>query len=107
METGDSKNYSRRAVLRTAAGVGALFSLGTGVGAAQSTGGYGTGGYGAGGYGGRSPSSPVSRFDTNGQQGIQRSEVVVAIDAYDKQQQVGGRPVTAEDVMAVIAAYNS
>jgi hypothetical protein len=106
MKTGESGAYSRRAVLQAAAGAGILLALGSRTGTAATTTGYGVGGYGAGGYG-ETSSSSVSRFDTNGQAGIQRSEVVAAIDAYEKNQSVGGHPVTADDVMSVIAAYNS
>lgn len=94
---------SRRDVLLAAGGFTALTQLG--VGAAQTTGGFGAGGYGTGGYGGGQP-SPVARFDTNGQPGIQREEAVDAIDAYNRRTDVGGQPVTARDVEAVIAAYN-
>jgi hypothetical protein len=68
--------------------------------------GFGAGGYGDGPYGG-STRSRVARFDRNGTPGIQRSEVLAAVEAYDRQERIDGRPVTADDVMAVLSAYNA
>ncbi|MFC7077023.1 hypothetical protein [Haloarcula halophila] len=104
------RTYARRRVLQGASVLGGLVAAGVKPTAAATTEstptGFGTGGYGAGRYGGTTQSQ-VGRFDTNGTPGIQRSEVLAAITAYDNQERIGGQTVTADDVMAVIAAYNA
>jgi uncharacterized membrane protein len=50
-------------------------------------------------------SSPTDRFDTNGQPGIQRDEVVDAIIAFQTGSASG--EISREDVIKVIVAYNS
>lgn len=107
-DTDPSPGYSRRHVLQGVTTLGTLVAGGTARAATASTSpqrGFGADGYGARGYG-RSTPTRVARFDRNGTPGIQRSEVVAAIEAYNGQDRVGGRPVTADDVMAVLAAYN-
>jgi outer membrane protein assembly factor BamB len=49
----------------------------------------------------------LQRFDTNGQPGIQRGEVVDAIVAYNTDANLGGRPVSRSDVVDVIVKFNS
>jgi hypothetical protein len=48
-----------------------------------------------------------ARFDTNGQPGIQRGEVVDAIVAYNSGSNLGGQPVSRTDVVDVIVKFNS
>jgi hypothetical protein len=48
-----------------------------------------------------------ARFDTNGQPGIQRGEVVDAIVAYNTGAELGGQPVSRTDVFDAIVKFNS
>jgi hypothetical protein len=48
-----------------------------------------------------------ARFDTNGQPGIQRGEVVDAIVAFNSDANLGGQPVSRTDVVDVIVEFNS
>jgi hypothetical protein len=48
-----------------------------------------------------------ARFDTNGQPGIQRGEVVDAIVAFNSDANLGGQPVSRTDVVDVIVKFNS
>jgi outer membrane protein assembly factor BamB len=50
---------------------------------------------------------PMARFDTDDQPGIQLGEVLRAIAAYNDESDVGGDPVTLQDLLQVISTYNS
>jgi hypothetical protein len=50
---------------------------------------------------------PVQRFDTNGQPGIQRDEIVDAIVSYNDGSTVGGEEVSRADIVELIVEYNS
>jgi hypothetical protein len=52
-------------------------------------------------------SGPVQRFDTNGQPGIQRDEIVNAIVSYNDDSTVGGEEVSRADIVELIVQYNS
>jgi len=54
-----------------------------------------------------STADPTARFDTNDQPGIQLGEVLTTIAAYNGEDDVGGEPVTLQNVLQVISAYNS
>ncbi|SEP23450.1 Carboxypeptidase regulatory-like domain-containing protein [Halorientalis persicus] len=48
-----------------------------------------------------------SRFNTNGQPGIQSEEIVNAIVAYNTNREVGNQDVTSQDVIDLIVRYNT
>lgn len=49
----------------------------------------------------------LRRFDTNGEPGIQVDEVLNAIRAFNADSTIGGEPVEVNDVISVIAEFNS
>jgi hypothetical protein len=57
---------------------------------------------------GDGPSLPpnLARFDTNGEAGIQRGEIVDAIVAFNGNGTIGGEPVTRGDIVDLIVEFN-
>lgn len=49
----------------------------------------------------------LSRFDLDGDGQIEAREVLTAIEAYNDDTTIGGRPVEVRDVLRVISAYNA
>jgi len=50
---------------------------------------------------------PVQRFDTNGEPGIQRDEVIDAIVSFNNDSTVGGEEVSRSDIVTLIVEFNN